>query len=355
MNTSFPPIPTFPESILYLQRMPKVELHVHLEGAIPPGTLLKLARKYSHPLSTWTEAQLMDWFRFRDFPHFAEVYMTICECIRTPEDIELLTYEFLRGQAQQNIVHTEFTFTAWIYHKNQQIPCAEQFAAVYQGRWRAERDFGVRSLVIVDIPRGFASPHEALTMTEQVLQARYYGVAALGLGGYEVGNPVEDYRESFALAQAENLPCILHAGETEGPSSIWEALHTGQSIRIGHGVRCLEDADLVAYLKEHRIPLEVCPTSNACLNVVDRFGAHPLPELLAQGLLVTLNSDDPALFSTTLTDEYIKSHQQLNLSIDTLTQLAQNAIAVSLLTPDEQQAVRSQLEAFQAKATEWPL
>ncbi|GAB3499901.1 adenosine deaminase [Spirosoma knui] len=327
------------QDLLYLRNMPKVELHVHLEGSIPPGTLLKLARKYNHPIGSWTESKLIDWFMFRDFPHFANSYMTICECIRTPEDIELLTYEFLQGQAQQNIVHTEFTFTAWIYYKNRQIPYPEQFAAIYQGRLRAERDFGTKSLVIVDIPRGFATAEEGLVMTEQVVQARNFGIVALGLGGYEVGNPVAVYKESFDLARSVNFPCILHAGETEGAASIWEALLTGNSIRIGHGVRCLEDPALVTYLREHRIPLEVCPTSNVCLNVVDQYNVHPLPELIRQGLMVTLNSDDPALFSTTLTDGYIKSHLELGLSIDTLTQLVHNAVTVSMMEPDEKQTL----------------
>jgi adenosine deaminase len=331
--------------LAYLRSIPKIELHVHLEGSIPPVTLLKLAGKHNHPIGSWTETQLIDWFQFRDFPHFAKSYMTICECIRTPEDIELLTYEFLQGQARQNILHTEFTFTAWIYHKNRLIPYAEQFAAIHQGRLRAERDFGTSSLVIVDIPRGFATAKEGLAMTEQVVQAHKYGVAALGLGGYEVGNAVEVYKESFDLAQSVNFPCVLHAGETEGAASIWEALQTGHSIRIGHGVHCLEDPALVTYLRKHQIALEVCPTSNVCLNVVDHFDTHPLPELIRQGLLITLNSDDPSLFSTTLTDEYIKSYQQLGLSIDTFTQLIHNAAIVSLLEPDKKQALQAQIAA----------
>jgi adenosine deaminase len=336
MNTS--QLEITPE-VEYLRHMPKVELHVHLEGSILPSTLLKLARKYRHPLSKWTELQLVEWFRFKDFPHFAQSYMTICECIQAPEDIELVAYEFLQGQAQQNILHTEFTFTAWIHHKNRQIPYPELFAAVYQGCRRAERDFGVMSVVIVDIPRGFATPREALAMTKQVLDAKQYGVVALGLGGYEVGNPVEVYRDSFQLAHSANLPCILHAGETEGPASIWEALETGHSIRIGHGVRCLEDPELVKYIRDHQIPLEVCPTSNICLKVVDQFENHPLPELIDQGLLVTLNSDDPALFSTTLNEEYLQCHQKLGLSLETLAGLVNNAVQVSMLSPDEKIAL----------------
>ena len=321
--------------------LPKIELHVHLEGAIPTTTLLELAGRHGVPLPGRTEEELAAWLQFRDFPHFAEVYQTISRCIQTAEDVETLTYEFLREQARQSIWHTEFTYTAWTHFHNWQLPYAEQFAALHQARQRAERDFGVSSLVIVDIPRGYASPAEALAMTEALLPARSCGVAALGLGGYEVGNPVAPYGASFALAREAGLPCILHAGETEGPASIWEALEVGHSLRIGHGVRCLEDPALVAHLRTHRIPLEVCPSSNVCLNVVADYAQHPLPRLLAEGLTVTLNSDDPALFGTSLTEEFHKSHHQLGLSIPTLAQLTQNALTASLLTLTQQQELQA--------------
>ena len=321
-------------------RLPKVELHVHLEGAIPTATLLALAQRHGVALPGRTEAELAAWLQFRDFPHFAEVYQTISRCIQTAADVETLTYEFLREQARQSIWHTEFTYTAWTHFHNWQLPYAEQFAALHQARQRAEQDFGVSSLVVVDIPRGYASPAEALAMTEAMLGARHCGVAALGLGGYEVGNPVAPYHASFALAREAGLPGILHAGETEGPASIWEALEVGHSLRIGHGVRCLEDPALVAHLRTHRIPLEVCLSSNVCLNVVPNYAAHPLPQLLAEGLTVTLNSDDPALFGTSLTEEFHKSHQLLGLSMPTLAQLTQNALGASLLTPTQRAALQ---------------
>lgn len=325
----------------YFLQLPKVELHVHLEGAIPVFTLLALAGRHGIALPAHTAAGLANWLEFRDFPHFAEVYQTISRCIQTPEDLETLTYEFLREQARQAIWHTEFTFTAWTHFRNWGLPYAEQFAALHQARQRAERDFGVSSLVIADIPRGYATPAEGLTMTEQAILARPLGVAALGLGGYEVGNPVAPYRAAFDLAHAAGLPCILHAGETEGPTSIWEALEVGHSLRIGHGVRCLEDPALVAHLRRHRMPLEVCPSSNVCLKVVDSYAAHPLPRLLAEGLYVTLNSDDPALFGTTLSEEFQKAHQLLGLSLAELGQLVQNSLDASLLTQAQRDALQT--------------
>lgn len=339
MNDLRLPVPSA-DPVAYLTTLPKVELHVHLEGSIPAQTLLKLARKHGISLPATTPQQLLKWLQFRDFPHFGEVYQTISRCIQTPEDIELLTYEFLREQARQHIDHTEFTFTAWTHLRNWQLPYAEQFAALHQARQRAERDFGVTSLAIVDIPREAATPQEAVVLTEQILQNRVYGVAALGLGGYEVGSPAGKFHEAFALARAMNLPCILHAGETEGAQSIWEALEQGHSLRIGHGVRCLEDERLVDYLREHQIPLEVCPTSNVCLKVAKSFAEHPLPLLLAEGLYVTLNSDDPALFGASLTDEYLNSHRVLGLSLATLKQLSYHALTASLLSEAEKQALR---------------
>lgn len=325
----------------HLRQMPKVELHVHLEGAIAAPTLLALAERHGISLPGRTEAELANWLQFRDFPHFADVYQSISRCIQTPEDLEMLTYEFLREQARQSIWHTEFTFTAWTHFRNWGLPYAEQFAALHQARQRAERDFGVSSLIIVDIPRGYASLQEGLVVAEQAVLARACGVAALGLGGYEVGNPVATYRSAFALAHEAGLPCVLHAGETEGPASIWEALEVGHSRRIGHGVRCLEDPALVTYLRTHQIPLEVCPSSNVCLKVVANYAVHPLPTLLAQGLYVTLNSDDPALFGTTLTQEYQKSYQLLGLSLEQLAQLSANALAASLLTPVQRVALEN--------------
>ena len=345
MNNSPLPDPTV-DPLAYLTSLPKVELHVHLEGSIPAPTLLKLAEKHGISLPAATPQELRQWLQFRDFPHFGEVYQTISRCIQTPEDIELLAYEFLQEQARQHIDHTEFTFTAWTHLRNWQLPYNEQFAALHQARQRAERDFGVTSLVIVDIPRDAATPQEAVALTEQLLQSRPYGVAALGLGGYEVGSPAGKFHAAFALARAAGLPCILHAGETEGAPSIWEALEQGYSLRIGHGVRCLEDERLVDYLREHQIPLEVCPTSNVCLKVARSFAEHPLPLLLAKDLYVTLNSDDPALFGASLTDEYLNSHHQLGLSLPTLKQLSYNALDASLLSAAEKQALRRKWSSY---------
>ncbi len=321
----------------FIQAMPKVELHVHLEGSIRPETLLQLAKRHHVALPADSLDDLKAWYLFRDFPHFAEVYQTLSKCIRTADDIEFITREFLVGQAEQNIRHSEATFTALTHYRNFGLAFDQQLAAINRAREWGERELNTSLLVVLDIPREFALPEEALQLAQWMASRRPVGVAALGLGGYEVGFPPEKYQTAFEFAHRAGVTTILHAGETEGPASIWSALQLGHSVRIGHGVRCLEDANLVEYLRDRQVPLEVCPTSNVCLRVVHDLASHPLPKLLAENLYVTINSDDPPMFNTTLTDEFIRVTQQFGFTQADLQRFALNALRASLL-PNERKA-----------------
>lgn len=322
------------ESII--RAMPKVELHVHLEGAVRPATLLQLAKRHNIELPADNVEGIQQWYTFRDFPHFVEIYIKISDCLKTVDDIELIAREFLAGQAEQNIRYSEVTYTAWTHYIRKGMAFEDQMAAINRARKWAEAELGVTMNLIIDIPR-IMPADEALMVADWAISAHGNGVVALGLGGPEVNNPASRYKESFDRAWAAGLPCILHAGETVGPESIWDALESGRTLRIGHGVRCLEDPKLVDYLREKQIPLEVNPTSNICLGVFPRIEDHPLPKLIAEGLYVTLNSDDPPMFNTTLTDEYLNANQILGLDINTLQGLVLNAVRVSLL-PAEQRA-----------------
>lgn len=315
----------------FIQAMPKVELHVHLEGAIRPETLLRLARRHHVALPADSLEGLKQWYVFQDFPHFAEVYQTLSKCLRTVDDIELITRDFLMGQAEQNIRHTEATFTALTHYRNYGLPFDQQLAAIDRAREWGERELNTSLLVIFDIPREYAAPEEALQLVQWLAADRPDGVAALGLGGYEIGFPVEKYQAAFEFAYRAGVPAILHAGETAGPPSIWSALQIGRAVRIGHGVRCLEDAALVQYLRDQQIPLEVCPSSNVCLRVVKDLASHPLPQLLAAGLYVTINTDDPPMFNTTLNDEFAKIVRQFELTYDDLQRFVLNALQASSL------------------------
>ncbi|OQA94330.1 MAG: Aminodeoxyfutalosine deaminase [Chloroflexi bacterium ADurb.Bin222] len=327
----------------FITQMPKVELHVHLEGSVQPGTLLKLAERHQVPLPADTVEGLREWYTFRDFDHFIEIYMTISRCLRTAEDIELIAREFLAGQAAQNIVYSEVTFTPYNQFMNNGLGFHEQIDAVNRAREWGERALGVRMGIIMDIPR-IITPAEGDTVASWMLERYGDGLIALGLGGPEIGNPPQKYRSAFDRVRAAGIPCILHAGETAGAESIWEALTVAGSRRIGHGVRAIEDPALMAHLREQQIPLEVCPSSNICLKVFPSLVEHSLPQLLEAGLYVTLNSDDPPMFNTTLTREYLLGQRTWNWNRDDIEKLMFNAVDATLLPETERQALRHRFE-----------
>ncbi len=198
--------------------------------------------------------------------------------------------------------------------------------------------------LIPDISRN-VSPEEGLLVAQWAIEGMSQGVVALGLGGPEVGNPPEKFVEAFACAHEAGLPGVPHAGETVGPESIRGALRHLQAVRIGHGVRCLEDPALVDELRRRQIPLEVSPTSNVCLGVAVEFGQHPLPQLIQEGLYVTLNSDDPALFNTTLTDEYLLAARCFGFDMATLEQLVMNGVNAALLPVEAKSRLQSRFRA----------
>jgi adenosine deaminase len=323
----------------FVRRMPKAELHVHLEGSVQPETLLELSRRNDVPLPAQTVEELRAWYKFTSFEHFIQVYWQLSECFRTPEDIELVAREFLKGQAAQHILYSEVTYTAYTHYAQKGIPFDDQLAALNRARSWGEEALGIRMGLIIDISREMPAEKGKLC-AQWAISGMDRGVVALGLGGDEVGHPPEKFVEAFALAEEAGLPSVVHAGETGGPESIWGALETLKAVRIGHGVRCLEDPTLVRELRERQIPLEVCPTSNLCLGIVPDLASHPLPQLVAEGLYVTIGSDDPALFNTTLTDEYLRIAAEFGYDERDLVGFVERAVGASLLDDEEEAAMR---------------
>ena len=326
----------------FIRAMPKVELHVHLFGAIQAETLLKLAQANHVDLPATTVQGLRQWYTFTDFAHFVEIYLKIADCIRTPDDIELITREFLAGQAAQNIVYSEVTHTP-NYLALKGLTFADQMDAINRATRWAEATYNVTMRSIIDIPRE-VTPERGMTIAKWVAGARDKGVIALGLGGAEIGNPPEKFVDAFIYAREVGLPSVPHAGETVGPESIWGALNSLDAVRIGHGVRCVEDTALVAELRARQIPLEVSPSSNVCLHVVPDLEHHPLPYLINEGLYVTLNSDDPAMFNTTLTNEYLRVAQTFGFDAPLLERLVMNAARAALLPTNEKEQLIRRLE-----------
>ncbi len=326
----------------FIRHMPKVELHVHLEGSISPETLLALSRRNQVELPVSSVEEMQEWIQFTDFAHFIEVYIAICNCLRTPDDFELITAEFLRGQARQNILYSEVIFTPYTHLTN--VSMDDQLAAINRARFWAEKELGVRIGLAPDISRMVRPLEHSLTVADWAINNRTNGIIALGLGGPEIDNPPELFCTAFDRAQAAGLPSLPHAGETEGAASIWGALDTLHAVRIGHGVRCLEDPALVTYLRENQIPLDVSPTSNVCLGVAPSLDKHPLPQLLAEGLFITINSDDPPLFSTTLTDEYLNIAAIFGFDRAQIQQLVINGVRASLLPEEKRKAMEQEFK-----------
>lgn len=333
-----------PQLAAFIRAMPKVELHVHLEGSIQPETLLTLAQRNNVTLPYDTVEGLREWYTFRDFPHFVEIYLAISKCLRTADDIELIAREFLAGQAAQNIKHTEATYTAYTIYKLCGIEFADQLAAIQRARAWAQTELGVDMTLTLDIAREI-KPDAGKYTAEWAIASYRNGVSALGLGGYEVGHPPEKFAAAFQHALEAGVPSVPHAGETDGAQSIWGALRSLNATRIGHGVRCLDDPLLVAYLRARQIPLEVCPTSNVCLGVAPSIAQHPIQKLLDAGLFITLNSDDPPMFNTTLTDEYVKCAETFNWDADLCEKLSLNALRASLLPTERKTKMENEFRA----------
>lgn len=331
----------------YIAAMPKIELHVHLEGATQPETLLKIAERNGIKLPYSNVEALREAYSFRNFDDFLKIYLMVVGTLRTQQDFADLAYEFGSEMARQNIWYAEATFSPqpYIYHFKLGLSYNDILEAVNDGRARAKAQWGVEMRWIPDLVRSTAQATQ-LEMAQWACSntARDGGVVALGLGGPEIGYPPQEYEEAFTYARQHNLPSNPHAGETAGPESIWNALKVLGANRIGHGVSATQDPALIDYLVEHQTPLEVNPTSNLCLKLYPSYAEHPLKQLLEAGCIVTINSDDPPMFNTTLTDEYLHAVQDCGLSRAALEKTVLDAIQVSYLPQAEKNALSAKFE-----------
>ena len=309
-----------------------------------PAVLLELARRNGVALPADDEEGLARWFRFRDFEHFVQVYLTCSRTLRKPEDFQLLAADFMAEQARQNVVYTETHFTIGT-HLTNGANGDEVLAALEEAIRESEERLGVRLRLIPDIVRNV--PALADATLEWALAGRRRGVVvALGLSGSEARFPSEPFREHFATAAREGLHCVAHAGEHAGPESIRSVLEVCGAERIGHGVRAVEDPSLVAELAERGIPLEVCPSSNVCLGVVPDLAHHPFDRLARAGCRVTVNSDDGPLFGTTLTGEYLRLARTFGYGPGELADLALAGLRASFLHEEERAALEAAVKTF---------
>jgi aminodeoxyfutalosine deaminase len=316
----------------FIRRLPKAELHLHLEGTITPATLVELSQRHDAQPLTLQDAETL--YHFTDFTGFLLAFKAVCDRLITPEDYELAAWRMAQHLAAQGVVHAEvYISVGVIYHwRNQDPDCFDPiFAGLEHARLRAERELGLTLYWILDAVRHFPLDEaEKVFRKAAQLRAHHPSIIGIGLGGDERRCGSEPFREMYASAKDAGLRLTNHAGETTGPEAIWEALAIG-SERLGHVVSAEKDPNLLQELKTRSVGLELNPTSNIRTGVCPSFAAHPLRSYFEAGLLVTINSDDPAFFGSDLANEYLFAHTEQRFSRDELRNLAANSFRASFL------------------------
>jgi len=329
--------------------MPKAELHVHLEGSTRFETVFDLAEKNKVQLPFTSIFLLRRACSFESFRDFSKIYDIIVSSIRHPEDLGRLVSEFAERMVADNIVYSEVTWTPQL-HVTDEYPFEVWLEAVNAARRVVEKRYSVVLRWILDILRDRPSSRMDVVDWMGAKSTGESGIVGLGLGGTEEEYPPNLFIDVFHLARSKGINIVPHAGEHKGclsgPSSIWSAINELDADRIGHGNRAIEDPELVKVLVKRKIPLELCPTSNIELGLYKNMKAHPLHDLFVAGCIVTINTDDPEIFGTTLTDEYVHVIVRLGCSIDDVCQMNDNAFEFAF---DKEAALLAKKNAISAR------
>jgi adenosine deaminase len=334
-----------PDRMDELRALPKVQLHCHLEGTVRAATFRELADRYG-VVSARAAGPVEATYAFANFGEFLLTFAEVCKVLRTPADYARIARDYAADAIAQNVRYAEVFISpsVWtFFHANLDVD--ETVAAMRSAFDDVRREHGLEVALICDLTRNFGVERAQQTAERAVGFAHAgLGVIGIGLGGDESKYPAEDYFGPFVYARAHGLHCVAHAGEAAGPESVRAAIDILGAERIGHGVRAIEDPGLVDLLADRGIPLEVCPTSNRLTGVAPAGRPHPIVELDARGVICALDADDPALFSTTLSDEYALAHEWLGW--DGVLRLAGNAIDASFASAERKTALRGELAAF---------
>jgi adenosine deaminase len=324
----------------WFERVPKVELHLHLEGAIPYEVLWQLMEKYGGDAKVPDLEALRRRFVFRDFPHFIETWRWKNRFLREYEDFTLIAEAFARELVQQNIRYVEAFFAPGNF-----VPLGLSTAGLLEAVRRGlDGVKGTEVALIPDLVRDYGPDRAARTLAE-VFEAREFGVIGIGIGGSEHKYPPELFEHVYETARQYGFYTSAHAGEAAGADSIWGAIRSLQVDRIGHGTRAAEDEALLDYLAEQRIPLEMCPLSNVRTGVIASIEQAPVRRYFQHGILVTINSDDPKMFGNSLAEEYRLLHQIQDFTHDEIRTLIAQGIEASWLAPERK---RQMLQEFSA-------
>ncbi len=336
----------------FIRRLPKAELHLHLEGTITPATLVELSAQSpdARPM-TFTEAEAL--YAYSDFTGFLQAFKTVVTELRGPAEYELAAWRMLQKLAEQGVRHAEVYISVGVIFRlrpeeDQADPdiFARIFAALERARVRGERELGITLYWIFDAVRHFTIPEaERVFRLAASMRKEYPSIIGIGLGGDERQCGSAPFRALYREAAAAGLRLTNHAGETTGPEAIREALGIG-SERLGHAVSAIQDETLMEELKNRRIPLELNPTSNVRTGVCPALADHPIRRYFDQGLLVVVNSDDPAFFGATVEDEYRMAHDVHGFTREELQRLAENSFRASFLPEVEKQRWLDQIDSF---------
>ena len=335
----------------FIERLPKAELHVHHVGSASPRIVSELAERHPGTVPSDPE-ELRRFFEFRDFAHFVDVYLAVVALIRTPEDIRYLTYEIGREMADvQRLRYAELTCTPYTSVRPDRddlgMPIEAYTEALEDARVAVERDFGLVLRWIYDIPGESGIPAADATL-EYALEHRTDALLGFGLGGPEIGVPRPQFQPHFDAARAAGLRSVPHAGETTGPETVWDALRLLGAERIGHGTSSAQDPELLAHLAETGVPLEVCPSSNIATRAVTTLDEHPIRAFRDAGVTITVNSDDPPMFGTTLNREYEIAADLLELDHEGVADLARAAVDASFAPDEVRGRVLAEIDAYVA-------
>jgi aminodeoxyfutalosine deaminase len=329
----------------FIAGLPKAELHVHHVGSASPRIVAELAGRHPAAGVPTDPDALAEFFAFRDFAHFIDVYLAVVDLVRTPEDVRMLTYEVAREMAQeQRLRYAELTCTPYT-SVLRGIPIEAYTEAIEDARVAAERDFGLVMRWIYDIPGESGVPAADATLS-YALDHAPDALVGFGLGGPEIGVPRPQFQPHFAAARAAGLRSVPHAGETTGPETVWDAVRLLGADRIGHGTSSAADPALLEHLAAEEIVLEVCPTSNIATRAVATLDEHPLRAFVEAGVPVTINSDDPPMFGTTLNGEYAVAADLLDLDESGVADLARSAVRASFAPDDVRTRILGEIDAY---------
>ncbi|MFD7365365.1 adenosine deaminase [Nocardiopsis alba] len=322
--------------------IPKAELHLHIEGTLEPELAFQLAHRNNITLPYPDVPTLRDAYSFTDLQSFLDLYYRLMDVLRTEADFHDLATAYLTRAAAQGVRHAEIFFDPQA-HTQRGIPLETVINGLTSALDTSLQDHGISTHLILCFLRD-QSAQEAMD-TLDAARPHLHHITAVGLDSAEVGNPPEKFTEVFQAAADLGLRRVAHAGE-EGPATyIWNALNHLGAERIDHGIRCMDDPELITHLATTRTPLTVCPFSNVRLRAVPTLDQHPLPAMMDAGLLVTVNSDDPAYFGGYVHDNYLGLQHHLGLTDEQLRTLARNSFTASFLTPERRDALIAQVDA----------